>query len=178
MFWINIGIIIAYVAFVSLKEWFVPISMCVIAIGTFILSLVCMNYLTSRSKKEAKEISLIKNKIDKIEKKIKGLANKNNNTKTEELKNEIKGLIWFFKSLFQEAGEVDRLICGDIIKKLREIEKILVEFEKLQKPNGYATIRKLTPQQFDNKKKKLVGIIDSLRVYIDLISTPDGILLW
>ena len=40
------------------------ICMSVIAIGTFILSLICMDYLTYKSKKEAKELSLTKNIID------------------------------------------------------------------------------------------------------------------
>jgi uncharacterized protein YlxW (UPF0749 family) len=261
MFWIIIGIIIAYVAFVSLKEGLVPISMCVIdmlismsiidmligmsiiaiitviilslsmsiiaiitviilslkicmnyiknkekrwlvflgiitvsimifisalflkelwivmsgiAIGTFILSLVCMNYLTNKSKKEQKEISLIRNKIHEIKVKINKLKYESEQDKINNLKNEIEELIAFLRSLSKMVDEDDSLICKEIINK-NIIEKL--EGLKAKIKDFPSQIKELTSQEFDNKKKKSVEIIDSLRVYIDLISTPEGILL-
>ena len=147
------------------NEWFVPISMSVIAIGTFILSLICMDYLTYKSKKEAKELSLIKYITNEIEGKINGLEynDPNKNKKIQELRVKIKKLLKLLELLSKMVGEVDSLICEVVISKLDELN---TEIE-----NKISELNKSCFQQFKKKKNELVGEIELLKRYIDLIPT-------
>jgi hypothetical protein len=165
MFWIIISIIIASIAFVSLKEGFVPISMCVIAIGTFIISLFWMNYLTSKSKKKGIEFFLVKKKIDKIEKGINELkpAPSGGHIPVEKLEKEIEELITLLNTLSEMVEEDDSLICKEIIDK-NIIEKLTTLEKGIKDLNNDS-------HQFEKKKEELLEIIESLEGYIDLIST-------
>ncbi len=128
-----------------------------IAIGAFIISLIWMNYLTHKSKKEAKELSLAKNIIGEIEEEIKELKFGNRN-KNEKIKEErIKQLIGFLKLLSKKVEEVD---C------LKDIGE--AEIEELKGAT--------CDQQFKEKKKELVKKLKSLKECVDLISTklPSG----
>ena len=140
-------------------EW---ISMSGIAIGTFIITLIWMNYLTSISKEEAKEIFLIKNVIDEIEEEIKELeiTNVNKNSKIKKkLKVKISSLIEFSESVSKMVGKIDSLIWKDIKKKLEDLE------------NEIQIDGSSCPQQFKQKKDKLFEKLELLKGYIVLIST-------
>jgi hypothetical protein len=128
MFWLIIIIIIASIAFVSLEEGFVPISMCVLAISTFIISLVCMNYLTNKSKKEPKEISLvnnINNSINKINEEISILTG---------------------EYLFR---------FSDIVNGNNQWRNLLKHLQKTIEPEKYKLIEDARPEADGNEKIKI-----------------------
>ena len=168
-----ISIIAAVIIVISvLPLLFVPevnttwISMSGIAIGTFIFSLICMDYLTYKSKEEAKELSLIKNIIDEIKEEIKELEIKNetkNKIIKEKLEVKIGRLIEFLELLSGMVGKIDSLICKDIINnKLKEFKNEI--HKKID------DLYKSCPQQFKQKKNELVEKLELLKGYIELIS--------
>ena len=111
-------IVISAISFKGL--WLVPkveawISMSGIAIGTFIFSLICMDYLTYKSKKEAKETSI--NKIVEIEKEIQNICCSQFKAEKNELLRKIR--------LLKESAELNSimLLSGVKLALFKELDK-------------------------------------------------------
>lgn len=135
------------------------ISMSGIAIGTFIFSLICMDYLTYKSKKEAKETSI--NKIVKIEKEIQNICGSQCEAKKNDLLRQIR--------LLKESAELNSimLLSGVKLALFKELDKKIESINKELEGLDEKEKKEKTDEKIElmNKKRELlseepVGVLD------------------
>jgi len=135
------------------------ISMSGIAIGTFIFSLICMDYLTYKSKKEAKETLI--NKIVEIEKEIQNLCCSQFKAEKNELLRKIR--------LLKESAELNSimLLSGvklalfkELDKKIEGINKELEGLEEEKKKEKTDEKIELMNKKMELLSEEPVGVLD------------------